>query len=111
VKLRRADFKTFTRSRTLPEPTDVTQKIYATACELYAASGLADGVLLRLVGVRASGLSPASEAGTQLALGERADAWREADSAMDKITRRFGSGALGPGSLVSEADGERPLRE
>jgi DNA polymerase IV len=111
VKLRRADFKTFTRSRTLAEPTDVAQKIYATACELYAGSGLADGVLLRLVGVRASGLSPASEAGTQLTLGERGDAWRDAESAIDKITRRFGSGALRPGSLVSQADGERPLRE
>jgi DNA polymerase IV len=101
VKLRRADFTTITRSRTLAEPTDVAQKIYATACELYAASGLADGVLLRLVGVRASGLSPASQAGTQLALGERPDAWRQAETAMDRITRRFGSGALRPGSLVA----------
>ncbi len=104
VKLRRADFSTITRSRTLSEPTDVAQKIYATACELYAASGVADGVLLRLVGVRASGLSPASQAGTQLALGERADTWRQAETAMDRITRRFGSGALRPGSLVTRAD-------
>ena len=104
VKLRRADFSTITRSRTLSEPTDVAQKIYATACELYAASGVADGVLLRLVGVRASGLSPASRAGTQLALGERADTWRQAETAMDRITRRFGSGALRPGSLVTRAD-------
>ena len=104
VKLRRADFSTITRSRTLSEPTDVAQKIYATACELYAASGVADGVLLRLVGVRASGLSPASRAGTQLALGERADTWRQAETAMDRITRRFGSGALRPGSLVTRGD-------
>jgi DNA polymerase IV len=111
VKLRRADFKTITRSRTLPEPTDVARTVYATACELYAASGWADGVLLRLVGVRASGLSAASEAGTQLALGERADVWRDAESTMDKITRRFGSGALRPGSLVARVDQERPVRE
>ncbi len=104
VKLRRADFSTITRARTLSEPTDVAQKIYATACELYAASGVADGVLLRLVGVRASGLSPASQAGMQLALGERADTWRQAETAMDRITRRFGSGALRPGSLVTRGD-------
>ncbi len=104
VKLRRADFSTITRSRTLSEPTDVAQKIYATACELYAASGLTGGVLLRLVGVRASGLSQASLAGIQLALGERADAWRQAETAMDRITRRFGSGALRPGSLVAGGD-------
>jgi DNA polymerase IV len=106
VKLRRADFSTITRSRTLSEPTDVARKIYATACELYAASGLDRGVLLRLVGVRVAGLSPASAAGTQLALGERADVWRQAEGAMDKITTRFGSGALRPGSLVTPGDGE-----
>ena len=40
VKLRLANFTTITRSRTLPEPTDVARKIYATACDLYAAAGL-----------------------------------------------------------------------
>jgi len=108
VKLRRADFRTITRSRTLAEPTDVAQRIYATACELYAASGMADGTLLRLVGVRAAGLSPAAAAGTQLALGQRADAWRDAEGAMDAITSRFGAGALRPGSLVSPDEAERP---
>ncbi len=33
VKLRLANFTTITRSRTLPEPTDVARKIYATACD------------------------------------------------------------------------------
>jgi len=111
VKLRRADFSTITRSRTLAEPTDVTQKIYVTACELYAASGLPFGALLRLVGVRVAGLSPATAGGTQLALGERADAWRQAESAMDKITRRFGSGALRHGSLVTPGEAEGHIRE
>lgn len=100
VKLRRADFTTITRSRTLREPTDVAQRIYVTACELYAASGLDSGVLLRLVGVRATGLTKATDAGIQLALDERPDSWREAETAMELITRRFGSGAVGPGSLI-----------
>jgi DNA polymerase IV len=111
VKLRRADFRTFTRSRTLRDPTDVTQQIYAVACELYEASGLADGVLLRLVGVRAAGLQPAAEAGTQLALGERPVAWRQAESAMDQIARRFGSGALRPGTLVRPGETGERIRE
>ncbi len=108
VKLRRADFTTITRSRTLREPTDVARVIYATACELYGSSSL-EGSLLRLVGVRASGLGPAVSSGTQLLLGERTDAWRDAESAMDQIARRFGSGAIRPGSLVSE--GEESLRD
>jgi DNA polymerase-4 len=110
VKLRKADFTTITRSRTLREPTDVAQRIYATACELYVASGLANGTLLRLVGVRATGLSRATGGGTQLALDERPDSWREAETAMDQITRRFGSGAVKPGSLVAP-DVQRGTRQ
>lgn len=56
VKLRKADFTTITRSRTLPEATSETQRIYATACALYEASGLSGQARLRLVGVRATGL-------------------------------------------------------
>ena len=111
VKLRRSDFRTFTRSRTLRDPTDVTRQIYAVACELYEASGLADGVLLRLVGVRAAGLIPAAQAGTQLALGDRPDAWRQAESTMDQIARRFGSGALRPGTLVRPGETGEQKRE
>ena len=55
VKLRLASFKTITRSRTLPEPTDVARVIYATACALYEGSGLDGRARLRLVGVRAAG--------------------------------------------------------
>ena len=79
VKLRLANFTTITRSRTLPEPTDVARKIYATASALYAASGLDPGARLRLVGVRATGLVPASRAATQLALGEQSAGWRDAE--------------------------------
>jgi DNA polymerase IV len=100
VKLRKADFKTITRSRTLPEPTDVTQTIYDTACELYAASGLSGQARLRLVGVRASGLVPASAAQTQLALGEPPTPWRDADAVIDRISGRFGHDAVRPAALV-----------
>jgi DNA polymerase-4 len=100
VKLRKADFKTITRSRTLPEPTDETQRIYDTACTLYAASGLSGQARLRLVGVRATGLVPASAAQTQLALGDRPPSWRAADAAMDRIAGRFGAEAVRPAALV-----------
>jgi DNA polymerase IV len=105
VKLRLANFTTITRSRTLPEPTDVTQKIYATACALYAGAGLDARARLRLVGVRASGLIPAAGAATQLAFGERVASWREADRAVDRIAGRFGADAVRPAALV---DGDQP---
>jgi len=100
VKLRKADFTTITRSKTLPEATSETQRIYATACALYEASGLSGRTRLRLVGVRATGLVPAAHAATQLALGERSDSWRDAESALDRITGRFGPDAVRPATLV-----------
>jgi DNA polymerase IV len=106
VKLRKADFKTITRSRTLAEPTDVTRQIYDTACELYAASGLSGRARLRLVGVRATGLVPAAAAQTQLTLGERTVPWRDAESAVDRIASRFGTDAIRPATLVERAAGE-----
>ncbi|MFD8557058.1 DNA polymerase IV [Streptosporangium canum] len=99
VKLRRADFSTISRSRTLREPTDVAQTLYATACDLYTAAGL-DGDRLRLVGVRVENLSPAGEATRQLGLGERETGWREAEQAMDRAARRFGRDVVLPASLV-----------
>jgi len=100
VKLRLASFKTITRSRTLREPTDVAQQIYAVACALYAAAGLDPQARLRLVGVRAAGLVPASAAVTQLALGERPVSWRDAEQAVDRVARRFGTDTVRPAILV-----------
>jgi len=102
VKLRLATFKTITRSRTLSEPTDVAQQIYATACELYATA-LDDKARLRLVGVRATGLIPASAAVQQLAFGDRPVSWRDAERAVDRIAGRFGTDTVRPAILV---DGE-----
>jgi DNA polymerase IV len=105
VKLRKADFSTITRSKTLAEPTSETQRIYATACSLYAASGLSGQARLRLVGVRATGLVPAATAATQLALGERAASWRDAETALDQISGRFGPDAVRPATLVDRTAG------
>jgi DNA polymerase IV len=108
IKLRKADFTTITRSKTLPEATGETQQIYATACALYAASGLSGQARLRLVGVRAAGLVPASAAATQLSLGQRGPAWRDAESALDRISGRFGPDAVRPAALIEtgEAGGQ-----
>jgi DNA polymerase-4 len=105
VKLRRADFSTISRARTLREPTDLAREIYATACSLYEASGLAY-TPLRLVGVRVENLVSADTASRQLALGEPETGWREAEHAMDLAARRFGAGAVRPAALV-RTDGER----
>src|SRR5580693_3446342 len=107
VKLRLADFTTVTRSRTLPDPTDLANQIYATACALHEGSGLSRRARLRLVGVRATGLVPAASAVIQLTLGDRPESWREAERAVDRITSRFGAGAVRPAALVDGDQAER----
>ena len=101
LKVRFADFTTITRSRTLPEHTDVARDVYATARELFERLGL-DRARLRLVGVRVEGLVPASSGHRQLALGERPQGWREAERAVDRASARFGAGAVRPAALVPE---------
>jgi DNA polymerase-4 len=106
VKLRLASFRTITRSRTLAEPTDVAREIYAIACALYEGAGLDAGARLRLVGVRAAGLRPAEGSSHQLAFDERPAGWREAEQAVDRIARRFGTDAVRPAALFgSSQDG------
>ncbi len=99
LTVRFADFTTLTRSRTREEATDVTQEIYRTAVGLYDALGL-QRARLRLVGVRVEGLVPRSTVHHQQVLGEREHGWPEADRAVDRATRRFGSAAVRPASLL-----------
>jgi DNA polymerase-4 len=109
VKLRRADFSTITRSRTLSGPTDLSRVIYITACELYEGSGL-ERVRLRLVGVRVENLTDAGEVPRQLALGEPETGWREAEQAMDEAARKFGRGAIRPAALMRPGREQSPVK-
>jgi DNA polymerase-4 len=106
IKIRFADFTTITRSRTLPESTDVGRTVYETAVALYQALGL-ERARLRLVGVRVEGIADAAGTPHQLQLGEKASGWREAEQAVDKASRRFGRGAVRPATLV-EPGAEEP---
>jgi DNA polymerase-4 len=104
LKVRFADFTTITRSRTLPEATDVTREIYRTAADLFVALGL-QRARLRLVGVRVEGLVPRATVQRQLVLGAREHGWPDADRAMDRAALRFGHTAVRPASLIG---GGRP---
>jgi DNA polymerase-4 len=106
IKIRFADFTTITRSRTLPEATDVGRTVYEIAVALYEALGL-ERARLRLVGVRVEGIAEAAGVPHQLALGEKESGWREAEQAVDKASRRFGTGAVRPATLV-DPGGDAP---
>jgi DNA polymerase IV len=106
LKVRFANFRTVTRSRTLGSPTDSAQTIAAVAKELYERMSLVRP-RIRLLGVAASGL--VGEAPTeQLQLGERPDRWRHADRAMDTLRRRFGGDAVDRAALADRRRVSRP---
>ena len=73
VKIRTSDFRTLTRSRTLATPTDVGRELFLAARELLAGVDLR-GLPVRLVGVRAEGLSRAATSIRQPTLDEASDA-------------------------------------
>ena len=100
ITVRFADFTTITRSRTLPEATDVTREIHQAATRLYDALGL-QRARVRLVGVRVEGLVPRETVHRQLVLGEREHGWSDADRAVDRAVLRFGAAAVRPASLLS----------
>ncbi|MBD8869204.1 DNA polymerase IV [Nocardioides donggukensis] len=99
LRVRFADFTTITRSRTLPEATDVTREVHQVASRLYDGLGL-QRARIRLVGVRVEGLVPRATVHRQGLLGERDHGWSDADRAVDRATRRFGAAAVRPASLL-----------
>ncbi|MEV0841075.1 DNA polymerase IV [Actinocatenispora sera] len=98
IKVRFADFRTITRSRTLPDPTDVAREMFETGWSLFDALGTREQV--RLIGLRLEGLQDEA-APRQLVLGEREHGWRDAERAVDAATERFGAAAVRPASLLS----------
>ena len=99
LKVRFADFTTVTRSRTLPEATDVTRTVYGCARALYEALNL-QRARVRLVGVRMEGLVDSADQHRQLLLDERPQDWREAEQAADRAIRRFGAESVRPATLL-----------
>ena len=102
IKVRLADFRTVSRSRTLPTSTDVAREIFETSWALFEALGATEQI--RLIGVRVEGLTAAATTSRQLTLGEPERGWREAEAAADAVAARFGPASVGPASLLGRSD-------
>jgi DNA polymerase IV len=102
IKVRLADFRTISRSRTIPTSTDVNRDIFEISWALFRALGASEQI--RLVGVRVEGLTAAATTSRQLTLGEPERGWREAEAAADAVAARFGRASVGPASLLGRSD-------
>ena len=94
--MRTTDFRTVTRSVTLPAAVDTGPEVARAAKALLEALDPTAGV--RLLGVHVSGLS--EEAGRQLVLAldgdDEGERWGRATEAIDDVRRRFGADAIAP---------------
>jgi DNA polymerase-4 len=94
IKIRQADFQTFTRQMSLQPPSNNTEQIFGIARDLLATWLLANpGTRIRLLGVGGSKLSPAEQRDLFASAEEAAP--DRVDQTVDKIQERFGSGSLG----------------
>jgi DNA polymerase-4 len=94
IKLRYGDFETLTRQRALPEPTDAHQRLFDAALHLTEQTLAQRHAPVRLIGVRAAGLTPFA---MQLELldNERARV-RSINRALDELAERHGRGIVAP---------------
>ena len=103
IKVRFADFKTITRSKTVPLAISATHEVFEVVKALFLALKL-DRARIRLVGVSLDGLEDGIDATEQLVLGERENGWRQATAAIDKASARFGQGSVRPARLFDETE-------
>jgi DNA polymerase IV len=101
IKVRFADFKTISRSKTVPLAISATHEVYEVVKALFLGLKL-DRARIRLVGVSLDGLEDGIDASEQLVLGERENGWRQATAAIDKASARFGQGSVRPARLFDE---------
>ena len=97
LKLKFADFRTITRSRTFPDTISTTSEIYRRALELLDKVDIR--LKVRLVGV---GVSTLSRGARQLSMLDQGKKVKEMalDSAVDMLRERYGSSILVRGSVM-----------
>jgi DNA polymerase-4 len=92
LKLKRSDFQTVTRRQSLPDPTQLTDRIYRAAAELFAHAPKGP---FRLIGIGISDLTPEADADRSAdLLDPDAPKRAAAERATDVIRARFGMQAI-----------------
>ena len=92
LKLKGADFRLLTRSRTLAAPTQLAEALFQAALPLLDAA--AQGRPFRLIGIGASQLLPAAEADPPDLLDPAAGRAQAVERAIDAVRAKLGGGAI-----------------
>jgi len=92
VKLKTSDFKTKTRSRQIPDPTQLEDRIFRHGSELLLPE--LDGTKYRLIGIGVSTLGPDEQADPDDMLDPEANKRADAERAIDSVREKFGSDAV-----------------
>ena len=116
LKVRFADFKTITRSKTLPEPTDITQELWQAAEEMLCHRLPAGHLPVRLVGMGVSGFDESGVRQGLLFDQENRQKQAGLDAVADQVRERFGYSALTRAASLPhqkrprpDAGGDRPV--
>jgi len=94
LKLKTADFRILTRSRSLPEATALAHRMFDAARPLLKAQ--ATGAAYRLIGIGISNLEAHADGGDS-DLDARLATRTRAERAMDRLKAKFGDGAIDTG--------------
>lgn len=92
LKLKTAEFRSLTRSRTLAAPTQLAEVLFQSALPLLKAE--AKGQRYRLSGIGVSGLGPASEADPPDLLDPEASRRAQVERAIDFVRAKLGEEAI-----------------
>jgi DNA polymerase-4 len=104
LKLRSSDFRTHTRSVTLPAPTDLTDTIWRAAAELFERRIARTLLPARLLGVGVSSLVREGDVQRDLFEDATATKQRALDQALDAIRSQFGSETIRRGGRLGRSD-------
>lgn len=99
LKLKTADFRTRTRSRQLPDPTQLADRIYQAGREMLARE--ADGTRYRLIGIGVADLADPTLADPADLVDTGATKRAAVEGAMDRVRGKFGNSAVELGLTFS----------
>ncbi len=107
LKVRFADFRTITRSLSLPQATNTTQEIWQAAAELLATRVPTDRGAVRLIGVGVSHFDETDVRQTMLFEEQAHEKDKRLDATMDQIADRFGASSIRRGANLRKRDTDK----